>query len=71
MNYDEKRKLTDAAQELVGAERKLIAAMQNFVDAHAKAGKSNGRALEILRQLLRKRREEKAKRHRAAFKIVS
>ena len=45
--------------------------MQNFIDAHAKAGKSNGRALEILRQLLRKRRQEKAKRHRAAFKIVS
>jgi len=54
MNYDEKRQLTDVAQELVGAERKLTAAMQNFVDAHAEAGKSNGRALEILRQLLRK-----------------
>jgi hypothetical protein len=70
MNDDEKRQLTDAAQEIVGAERKLIAAMQNFVDARAKAGKSNGRALEILRQLLRKRREEKANRCRAAFKVV-
>ena len=69
MNDDGKQQLTDAAEELVGAERNLIAAMQNIVDAEAKAGKS-GRALDILRKLLRKRREEKAKAHRAAFKIV-
>jgi len=70
MNDDGKRQLDDAAQELLGAERKLIAAMQNFVDAQAKAGKSKGHALDILRQLLRKSREEKAERLRAAFKVV-
>jgi len=48
----------------------LLAAMQNFVDAQAKAGGSKSRAFDILRQLLRKTREEKAKRHRAAFKVV-
>jgi hypothetical protein len=67
---NETRQLKDAAQQLLGAELKLVAAMQNFVDAQASAGRSKGRALDILRQLLRKRREEKAKRHRAAFKIV-
>jgi hypothetical protein len=66
---EQERQLEDAAQDLLGAERKLIAAVQNFVDAQAKVGKT-GRALDILRQLLRKRREEKAKRHRATFKIV-
>jgi hypothetical protein len=59
--------LEDAAQELLGAEGELIAAIQSFVDAHQK---SKGRALDILRQLLRKSREEKAERHRAAFKTV-
>jgi hypothetical protein len=47
-----------------------MVAMQNFVDAQASAGKSKGHALDILRQLLRKARKEKAKRTRAAFKIV-
>ncbi len=70
MNEDEKRQLEDAARELPGAERNLIAAMQNFVDAQAKAGGSKSRSFDILRQLLRKTREEKAARHRAAFKIV-
>jgi hypothetical protein len=62
--------LEDAAQELLVAERKLIAAMQNFVDAQAKAGGSKSRAFDIPRQRLRKTHEEKAKRGRAAFKIV-
>jgi|SwirhisoilCB3_FD_contig_41_3200290_length_460_multi_1_in_0_out_0_1 hypothetical protein len=65
-----KQQLEEAAQALHGAERELIAAVQNFVDAQAKAGKSKGRALDILRQLLRKAREEKARRQRAAFKII-
>jgi hypothetical protein len=38
MDEDGKRQLEDAAQALHGAERELIAAMQNFVDAQAKAG---------------------------------
>jgi hypothetical protein len=66
----QKRQLEDAAQELLGAERNLLAAMQNFVDAQAKGGSSKNRALDILRQLLRKTREEKARRSRAAFEIV-
>jgi outer membrane PBP1 activator LpoA protein len=70
MDEDGKRQLEDAAQALHGAERELIAAMQNFVDAQAKAGKSRGRAFDILRQLVQKAREEKAKQRRAAFKIV-
>jgi hypothetical protein len=70
MDEDEKRQLEDAARAIHGAERELIAAMQNFVDAQAKAGKSKGRALDILCQLLQKARDEKAKRQRAAFKIV-
>lgn len=70
MDEDHKRQLEDAAQALHGAERELIAAMQNFVDAQAKAGKSKGHALDILRQLLRKAREEKAKQQRAAFKLI-
>jgi len=70
MNEDDKQKLTDVAEELDGAERKLIAAVENFVNAQAKAGKSKSQAIEILRQLLQKRREEKAVQHRAAFKIV-
>jgi len=70
MNEDNERRFENATQALYGAERELIAAVQNIVDAQAKTGKSKGRALDILRQLLRKAREEKAKRHRAAFKIV-
>jgi hypothetical protein len=70
MDEDEKRQLEEAARALHGAERELIAAMQNFIDAQAKAGKSKARALDILRQLLQKASEEKAKQRRAAFKIV-
>jgi hypothetical protein len=71
MDEDEKRRqLEDAAGALHGAQRELVAAMQNFVDAQARAGKSKGRALDILRQLLQKAREEKAKQQRAAFKII-
>ena len=70
MAEDDKRQFEDAAQELYRAESELMAAMENFVDAQAKAGRSKGHALEILRQLLQKAREEKAKRNRAAFKIV-
>lgn len=70
MNEDEKRQLEDTARELHGAERNLLAAMQNFVNAQAKACGSNSRAFAILRQLLRKMREEKARRRRAAFKII-
>ena len=47
-----------------------MAAMQNFVDAQAKASKSKGHAVDILRQFLRKACEEKAKRRRAVFKII-
>jgi len=70
MDEDDKPQLEDTTQALYGAERELIAAIQNFVDAQAKVGKSKGHALDILRQLLRTAREEEAKRHRAAFKIV-
>ena len=70
MDEDPKRQLEDATQALHGAERELIAAMQNFVDAQARAGKSEGHALDILRQLLWKAREEKAKQQRAAFEII-
>jgi hypothetical protein len=70
MDEDEKRQLEDAARALHRAEHDLTAAMQNFVDAQARAGRSKGRALDILRQLLQKAREEKAKQQRAAFKIV-
>jgi hypothetical protein len=34
---EHEKQLEDAAQELLGAERNLLAAMQNFVDAQAKA----------------------------------
>jgi len=65
-----KQQLEEAAQALHGAERELMAAMQNFVDAQAKASKSKGHAVDILRQFLRKACEEKAKRRRAVFKII-
>jgi hypothetical protein len=48
MDEIEKRHFEDATQALEGAERELIAAMQNFIDAQAKAGKSKGHALDIL-----------------------
>ena len=68
MDEHEKRRMEeDAARALDGAERELIAAMHNFVDAQAKAGKSKGHALDILRQLLQKAREEKIKKRRSAF----
>jgi len=70
MNEDNKRRFENATQAVYRAERELIAAVQNFVDAQAKAGK-NGHALDILRQLLQKAREEKAERHRSGFKIVN
>jgi hypothetical protein len=70
MDEDNNRRFENATLALYGAERELITAVQNFVDAQAKAGKK-GRALEILRQLLQKAREEKAERHRSAFKIVN
>jgi hypothetical protein len=67
---NDKRQFEDASQTLYAAERELLAAVQNFVDAQAAAGKSKSHALDILRQLLRKSREDKATRNRAAFKIV-
>jgi len=70
MDEDEKQQLAHEALALDGAERELIAAMHNFVEAQARAGKSKGHALDILRQLLQKAREEKAKQRRRAFKIV-
>jgi mannose/cellobiose epimerase-like protein (N-acyl-D-glucosamine 2-epimerase family) len=70
MVEDDKRQFEDATQSLYGAERELMVAMQNFVDAQARAGKSKGHALDIMRRLLWKTRDEKAKRNRAAFKIV-
>jgi hypothetical protein len=69
MNEDNERRFENATQAFYEAERELIAAVQNFVDAQAKAGR-NGHGLDILRQLLRKARQEKAKRHRSAYKIV-
>jgi hypothetical protein len=53
-----------------GAERELLAAMQNFIEVQTKAGRSKSRALDILRRLLRKAREEKARQWRATFMIV-
>jgi uncharacterized protein involved in exopolysaccharide biosynthesis len=67
---DERRQLEEAAQALKGAERELLAAMQNFVEAQTKADGSKARAFDILRQLLRKAREEKARQQRASFKVV-
>lgn len=67
---DERRQLEEAAQALKGSERELLAAMQNFVEAQTKAGGSKARAFDILRQLLRKAREEKARQQRASFKVV-
>jgi hypothetical protein len=70
MDEDKNRQPEDAARAACGAERELIAAMQNFIDAQAKAGKSKGHALDILRRLLHKAREETAKRQRAALKTI-
>ncbi len=70
MAESDERQFEDAEQALYRVERELMAAIQNFVDAQARAGNSKGHALDILRQLLRTAREEKAKRHRAAFKII-
>ena len=70
MDEDEKRQLEDAARALDGAEREVVAAMQNFVGVQARAGKSKGQALDILRQFLRKAREEKARKRRANFRVV-
>jgi len=70
MTEDNERRPDNASQALYGAERGFVSAMQNLVDAQTKAGKSKRHALEILSQLLREAREEKAKRHRAGFKIV-
>ena len=70
MDEDGKRQLQDAAPALDGAERELVGAMQNFVDAQTKAGRSRNRALDILRQLLEKAREEEARKRRASFKVV-
>jgi len=70
MDEDGKRQLQDAVRALDGAEREVVAAMQNFVDAQVKAGRSRDHALDILRQLLKKACEEKARKRRASFKVV-
>ena len=70
MGEDEKRQLQDAARALDGAEREVVAAMQNFVDAQVKAGRSRDHALDILRQLLKRARVEKARKRRANFRVV-
>jgi hypothetical protein len=67
---DERLQLDQAGQALIGAERELLAAMQNFVEVQTKAGGSKARALDILRRLLRKAREEEARQRRTSFKIV-
>jgi hypothetical protein len=67
---DESRQLEDEAKALVGAERELLASIQNFVEAQTRAGGSKGRAFDILRQLLRKAGEEKVRQRRASFRIV-
>jgi hypothetical protein len=70
MGEDEKRQLQDAARALDGAEREVVAAMQNFIDAQVKTGRSRDHALDILRQLLKRAREEKARKRRANFRVV-
>ena len=70
MDEDEKRQLEDAARAPDGAEREVVAAMENFNDAQAKAGRSRDRALDILRQLLKRARVEKARKRRANFRVV-
>ena len=70
MGEDEKRQLQDAVRVLDGAEREVVAAMQNFVDAQVKAGRSRDHALDILRQLLKRARVEKARKRRANFRVV-
>jgi hypothetical protein len=67
---DERLQLDEASRVLVGAERELLASMENFIEAQTKAGGSKSRAFDILRQLLRKARDEKARQRRATFKIV-
>jgi hypothetical protein len=67
---ERRQQLVEATQALNGAERELLAAMQNFIEVQTKAGGSKSRALDILRRLLRKAREEKARQQRATFKVV-
>jgi hypothetical protein len=70
MADEDERQLNEAVQTLNGAERELLASMRNFIEVQTAAGGSRSRAFDILRQLLRKAREEKARQRRATFKIV-
>jgi hypothetical protein len=66
-----KRQLAEVAHVLNPAERELWSAMQRFVDEHAMAGGSRNRALAIIRTLLRKASDMKARQRRASFKVIS
>jgi hypothetical protein len=70
-DHDElKRQLGEAAQVLNPAEPDLLAAMQRFVNEQAKAGGSRDRAFAIVRNLLMKASDMKARQRRAAFKVI-
>jgi hypothetical protein len=68
---DLKRQLAEVAHVLNPAERDLWAAMQRFIDEHAMAGGSRDRALAIIRTLLRKASDIRARQRRASFKVIS
>ena len=67
---DLKRQPAEVAHVLNPAERELWSAMQRFVDEHAMACGSRDRALAIIRTLLRKASDTKARQRRASFKVV-
>jgi hypothetical protein len=68
---DLKTQLAEVAHVLNPAERELWEAMQRFVDEHAMAGGSKDRALAVIRSLLRKAIDMKARQRRASFKVVN
>lgn len=67
---DLKRQLAEVAHVPNPTERELWSAMQRFVDEHAMAGGSRNRALAIIRTLLRKASDMKARQRRASFKAI-
>jgi hypothetical protein len=67
---DLKRQLAEVAHVLNPAERELWTAMQRFIDEHVMAGGSRDRALAIVRNLLRKASDMKARQRRASFKVI-
>jgi hypothetical protein len=69
-NDELKRQLGEAAQVLNPAESDLLAKMHKFIDEQAKAGGSRDRAFAIVRNLLRKASDVRARKRRESFKVV-